>query len=70
LAVAAQDEIAGVTVQDFGLLGAGDEIEHLFGPFGGFGYYLSGVRAHACGVLDEFTIFEAEMAECGSIIFL
>ena len=36
LAVAAEDEIAGVAVHDLGLFGAGDEIEQLFGPFGGF----------------------------------
>ena len=38
------------------------------GPFGGFGFWLSGVRAQGCGALDEFTKVEAELAECGSHI--
>ena len=36
--------------------------------FGGFDYWLSGVRAQGCGALDEFTKVEAAMAECGSHI--
>ena len=40
------------------------------GLFGGFGYWLSGVRAQGCGALDEFTKVEAAMAECGSHILL
>ena len=41
LAIAAEDEVFGVGIEDFGLLGFGLEVEGGFGPFAGFcGYGL------------------------------
>ena len=54
-----EDEIAGVAIHDLGLFGAGDEIEQLFGPFGGFCYWLSGVWTQGCGDLND-------VLECGT----